>query len=147
MCAPAARGGRGPGDALAAGRRLGANSYVFADSEAGPGRPGATQSGDAVAFSFRTVPELRRDGWDIIETSKWPFRLSEETAVLSVETQRGSGEKFQGNAWFSLGFAAEIAGKSIDVAPVIAAFLEQVRLDGAAPLPDAEALRARLAAE
>ena len=134
-------------DALAAGRRLGANSYVFADSEAGPGRPGATQSGDAVAFSFRTVPELRRDGWDIIETSKWPFRLSEETAVLSVETQRGSGEKFQGNAWFSLGFAAEIAGKSIDVAPVIAAFLEQVRLDGAAPLPDAEALRARLAAE
>jgi len=134
-------------DRLVASERMRACDFVFADPEASLDRLGTTQSGDVVAFSFRTVPELRRDGWDIIETAKWPFRLGDEAAVLSVATQRDGGEKFQGNAWFSLGFAAEIAGKSIDVAPVVAAFLEQIRLDRTGALPDVETLRAKLAAE
>ncbi|MBU4568089.1 MAG: DEAD/DEAH box helicase, partial [Alphaproteobacteria bacterium] len=129
-----------PVDALARfrpGERMMAVDFVFDDDEAR----------DAVFFSFKTLPALRRDGWDIIETSKWPYRLSDETSVLSVTTQRGEGETFQGNAWFELGFAAEIAGKAFDVAPLVAAFLEQVRLDWTGGLPDAETLRAHLAQE
>ncbi|MDU9007196.1 SNF2-related protein [Sedimentitalea todarodis] len=80
-------------------------------------------------FAFRTVPELRRQGWQVIETRKWPYRLSEEAASLTVATRTEAGEPFQGNDWFSLGFQAEIGGKSVDVAPLVAAFLEQFRED------------------
>jgi superfamily II DNA or RNA helicase len=119
--------------------------FVFASDEARHNALGATASHGAIAFSFGTVPELRRNGWDIIETAKWPFRLSDEAVLLSVATRRDGGETFQGNAWFSLGFAAEIAGKSIDVAPLVAAFLEQVRIDWTDTLPDVDALRSKLA--
>lgn len=77
-------------------------------------------------FAFRTVPELRRQGWPVIETRKWPYRLSEEAASLTVATRTEVGEPFQGNDWFSLGFQAEISGKSVDVAPMVAAFFAAV---------------------
>ena len=62
---------------------------------------------DALDFAFRTLPDLRRDGWEIIETPKWPYRLSPGETALSVMTQTETGEGFHGHGWFSLGFSAE----------------------------------------
>ena len=73
------------------------------------------------------LPVLRREGWEVVETSKWPYRPSKEAVSLTVTTETAAGEAFQGNDWFSLGFQAEIGGKRVDVAPLIAAFLHQMR--------------------
>ena len=102
---------------------------VFADGELSSSLMEVSRLDDAIGFAFQVVPALRREGWDIVEGRKWPFRLSEETASLSIATQNAPGEAFQGNDWFSLGFQAEIGGKAVDVAPLIAAFLEQFRQD------------------
>lgn len=102
---------------------------VFADGELSNGLMDISRLDDAIEFAFQVVPALRREGWDIFEDRKWPYRLSDETASLSIATQNAPGEAFQGNDWFSLGFQAEIGGKAIDVAPLVAAFLEQFRQD------------------
>jgi superfamily II DNA or RNA helicase len=125
------------------GERMKACDFVFAENEmnlhtleiAGPRAP--------MEFAFHVVPALRREGWEVIETPKWPYRLSEETAELSVATRAEKGAAFQGNDWFSLGFQVDIGGKLVDVAPVVAAFLEQVR-DEWEDLPDAAALAKHL---
>ncbi|MDN2582689.1 DEAD/DEAH box helicase [Aquibium sp. ELW1220] len=127
-----------PGEAMMKG------DFVFADGEivAGAAEPSDIRS--AIDFAFRTVPDLRAEGWDIVETPKWPYRLSEETASLSVETRSEAGEAFQGADWFSLGFQVEIGGRQVDVAPLIAAFLDQAR--GAWDvLPDEATLAGHLA--
>ena len=80
----------------------------------------------------------------MIETPKWPYRLSKEVAELTVATRTEAGEAFQGNDWFSLGFQAEIAGKSVDVAPLVAAFLEQTREEWE-EVPDIDTLAQYLA--
>ena len=97
----------------------------------------------ALDFAFRVVPELRRDGWEVVETPKWPYSLSDVAASLTVATQSEAGESFQGNDWFSLGFQAEIGGKPVDVAPLVAAFLEQIRADWD-KVPDVETLAQHL---
>jgi superfamily II DNA or RNA helicase len=112
---------------------------VFADGELSTCLMDASRLDDAIDFAFQVVPALRREGWDIVEGRKWPYRLSAQTASLSISTQTAPGEAFQGNDWFSLGFQAEIDGKAIDVAPLIAAFLEQFREDWA-DVPDMEEL-------
>lgn len=98
----------------------------------------------ALDFAFRVVPGVRRDGWEVVETSKWPYRLSGDPAELTVTTRSEAGEAFQGNDWFSLGFQAEIGGRAVDVAPLVAAFLEQIREDWD-EVPDAETLTQNLA--
>lgn len=113
--------------------------FVFADGEMNLSTLEMSEERAAMEFAFRLVPALRSDGWEIIETPKWPYRLSEDTAELSVTTETASGDAFQGNDWFSLGFQAEIGGKAVDVAPLIAAFLEQVRADWSA-VPDVDQL-------
>jgi superfamily II DNA or RNA helicase len=121
------------------------SDFVFAEGEMHHPQAKAITARDILDFAFRTLPELVAEGWQIIETPHWPYRLSEETPVLSVETQGAAGDAFQGNDWFSLGFQAEIGGKSVDVAPLIAAFLEQMR-DEWDVLPDPQALAQHLAA-
>lgn len=119
--------------------------FVFAEGEVNDYRMEPCTGYDALDFAFRTLPELRAEGWEIIETASWPYRLSDETPTLSVETQGAAGDAFQGNDWFSLGFQAEIGGKAVDVAPLIAAFLEQMHDEWDA-VPDLEALAQHLAA-
>ena len=118
--------------------------FVFVDGEENPETFELTSLDDAKTFAFRTIPALRRDGWEVIETPKWPYKISDEPVDLSVETQTAGGAAFQGNDWFSLGFTAEIGGKPVDVAPLIAAFLRQMRRDWDT-VPDVEALTAHLA--
>ncbi len=126
------------------GERMMECDFVFADGEMNLHTLEISDARAALDFAFRVVPELRRDGWDIAETPKWPYRLSDEAAALTVTTQTEAGEAFQGNDWFSLGFQAEIGGKPVDVAPLVAAFLEQVRDDWDA-VPDVETLARHLA--
>jgi len=104
---------------------------------------GSRHNRTARDFAFRLVPTLRRLGWDIVETSQWPFRLSDAEVKLSVNTHREAGETFKDNGWFSIGFQAEIGNKRLDLAPLIAAFLEQMREEWN-DLPDADALAKHL---
>lgn len=124
--------------------RMMACDFVFADGEINLSTLEISEERAVLEFSFRVVPALRREGWDVIETPKWPYRLAEESAELSVTTETASGDAFQGNDWFSLGFQAEIGGKAVDVAPLIAAFLEQVQSDWDV-IPDVEQLAQHLA--
>ena len=126
------------------GERMMACDFVFAEGEINPHSLAFSAEYEALEFAFRTVPALRRDGWEVIETPKWPYRLSEEAAELSVITEAEAGEAFQGNDWFSLGFQVDIGGKPLDVAPLVASFLEQVREEWE-DLPDAAALAQHLA--
>lgn len=123
--------------------RMSQCDFVFPAQNRDAGDVALPASRSGIDFAFRVLPQLRREGWDIIETPKWPFHLSDETAELTVATQAEAGDRFQGNAWFSLGFQAEIGGKSMDVAPLIAAFLEQVR-DDWETVPDIEILSQHL---
>ena len=118
--------------------------FVFADGEMNPHTLEISDVREAMNFAFRKVPELRRGGWEVVETTKWPYRLSEEAAALTVATRTEAGEAFHGNDWFSLGFQAEIGGAPVDVAPLIAAFLEQIREDRE-DLPDVGTLERHLA--
>lgn len=126
------------------GERMLTSDMVFADGEINGHRLEFSRMEDALSFAFRVVPDLRRKGWEVIETPRWPYRLSHEAAALTVATHRALGEAFQGNNWFSLGFQAELGGKPVDVAPLIAAFLEQVRADWD-EVPDVETLARHLA--
>ena len=126
------------------GERMVACDFVFADGEMNPHMLEISDARAALDFAFRVVPELRRDGWEVVETPKWPYRLSDVAASLTVATQSEAGESFQGNDWFSLGFQAEIGGKPVDVAPLVAAFLEQIRTDWD-KVPDVETLAQHLA--
>ena len=126
------------------GERMMECDFVFADGEINFHTLEISDEREALDFAFRVVPELRRDGWDVVETPKWPYRLSDETAALTVTTQTEAGEAFQGNDWFSLGFQAEIGGKPLDIAPLVAAFLEQFREDWN-DVPDVDTLTKHLA--
>ena len=101
--------------------------YVFANGEMNHHTLEISDLRAGLNFAFHAVPALRSEGWEVIQTPKWPYRLSADAASLTVSTQRETGEAFQGNDWFSLGFQAEIDGKKVDVAPLLAAFLEQIR--------------------
>ncbi|RDC69828.1 hypothetical protein DLJ49_17920 [Rhodovulum sp. 12E13] len=126
------------------GERMMACDFVFADGEMNLHTLEMSEVRAALDFAFRVVPELRRDGWDVVETPKWPYRLGEEAAELSVTTEAEAGEVFQGNDWFSLGFQVEIGDKAVDVAPLVAAFLEQLR-EAWEAVPDVETLARHLA--
>ncbi|WP_159436589.1 DEAD/DEAH box helicase [Pseudovibrio sp. Tun.PSC04-5.I4] len=89
----------------------------------------AAPSHDAMRFTFDILPQLRSEGWQITENSKWPYRLSAAKAQLSVSTQAEPGEGFQGHDWFSFGFQVKISAKNHDIAPMIAAFLEQIAVN------------------
>ncbi len=119
--------------------------YVFASGQVTPRTPEMSNVREAIHFAFQIVPVLRGEGWEITETSKWPYRLSADAATLTVSTEREKGhDNFHGNDWFSLGFKAEIDGVHADVAPLIAAFLEQIR-DEWEEIPDVDALARILA--
>jgi len=126
------------------GERMMACDFVFADGEMNPHTLEISEARAALDFAFRVVPALRREGWEVVETSKWPYRLSEEAAELTVTTRPEAGAAFQGNDWFSLGFQAEIGGRPVEVAPLVAAFLDQIRADWDA-VPDVETLAQHLA--
>lgn len=119
---------------------------VFADGELSTSLMDVSRLDDAIDFAFRVVPALRGEGWDIVELRKWPYHLSGEAASLSISTLTAPGAAFQGNDWFSLGFQAEIGGKAIDVAPLIAAFLEQSR-EVWDQVPDVDVLAQHLASQ
>jgi superfamily II DNA or RNA helicase len=119
--------------------------FVFTESGLGSNLITGAGEYEILDFAFRLVPELRREGWEVVETSNWPYRLSAEQARLAVTTRNEAGEPFQGNDWFSLGFTAELDGKPVDIAPLVAAFLDQIREDWEV-VPDAQALEAQLAA-
>lgn len=101
--------------------------FALVAGEVHPETFDAVGEDDVLGFAFGIVPELRRSGWEVVETKKWPYRLSDEAAQLTVSTQVDAGEAFQGNDWFSLGFQIDLGGKPVDVAPLVAAFLQQLR--------------------
>jgi len=126
------------------GERMKAADFVFADNEMNLHTLELSDERETLDFAFRVVPELRRDGWEVVETSKWPYRLIEEAASLTVATQTEAGQAFESNDWFSLGFQAEVGGRLVDVAPLVAAFLEQIREDWD-EVPDVDTLAQHLA--
>lgn len=126
------------------GERMLRCDLVFAPGEMNAETLEMVRERDALDFAFRMLPDLRRDGWEINQTAKWPYRQSPEVAELTVATRSEGGDAFQGNDWFSLGFQAEVGGKAVDLAPLVAAFLEQMRDDWHGP-PDAGALAQLLA--
>ena len=126
------------------GERMMECDFVFAEGEMNLHTLEISEERETLDFAFRVVPELRREGWEVIETPKWPYRLIAEATSLTVATQTEPGQAFEGNDWFSLGFQAEIGGKAVDVAPLVAAFLEQVRGDWD-EVPDVETLAQHLA--
>ena len=121
--------------------------FTFAEGEINPLTLGSSRPEDALNFAFREVPRLRADGWDLVITPQWPFRLAEAKTQLVVETAPRAGERFQGHGWFELGFQVEINGKRHDLAPLIAAFLAQMgdAFEASQP-PELDTLRAMLAA-
>lgn len=128
------------------GDRMMECDLVFAEGELSTSLMDISRLADAVDFAFRVVPALRGEGWEIVEGRKWPYRLSGEAASLSISTLNAPGAAFHGNGWFSLGFQAEIAGKAVDVAPLIATFLEQSREEWD-HVPDVDTLRQHLVSQ
>ncbi len=127
--------------------KLMACDFAFADDEFNQWTMKTCRSSDALNFAFHTVPALREECWDIDITAKWPFRLAQAEPQFLVETRPQAGDQFEGHGWFDLGFQVEINGKWHDIAPLIAAFLEQFGADYAKDqLPDPETLRDILAA-
>lgn len=123
-----------------------AYDFAFADGERQGARPGQSRRDDALGFAARTVPELRAEGWQVEVKPAWPYRIETSETQLIVETRGAAGERFAGHGWFDIGFAVELGGRRHDLAPLIAAFLEQL----GAELPEGEApdparLRALLA--
>ncbi|MFC3631273.1 SNF2-related protein [Paracoccus angustae] len=123
--------------------RMAGCDFVFAEGEMSLHLLRMTDKRDALHFAFGLLPALRDEGWEITETAKWPYRLSPEAASLSVSTRGERGESFGGQDWFSLGFTAEIGGQTLDIAPLLAACLEQIREDWE-EVPDVETLRQQL---
>lgn len=95
--------------------------FAFAEGELGAIRDEVSRARDALDFAFRTVPALRRAGWEITETAQWPYRLIEATPQLSVSTRSGDAAGFQGNDWFSLRFSVETEYRKRGFAPVLTA--------------------------
>lgn len=126
------------------GEQMQACDLVFLEDEVTGIEAGLPATSNTMDFAFRVLPILKSEGWEIIEDPSWPFYLSDEPVALAVTTQSAAGDEFQGNEWFSLGFQAEIAGKPMDVAPLIAAFLRQLREDWEV-VPDVDTLSLYLA--
>ena len=126
------------------GERMMDCDFVFADGEMNLHTLEMSEARAALDFAFRVVPALRRDGWEVDRDLEMALSPERGAAELSVTTRAEAGEAFQGNDWFSLGFQAEIGGKPVDVAPLVAAFLEQIREDWD-EVPDVETLAQHLA--
>lgn len=120
--------------------------FVFADGELNELTYETSRIEAALEFAARVLPTLRTQGWEIEITSKWPYQIEEADTRLSVETIGASGETFGGYGWFDLGFQVEVAGKTHDLAPLIAAYLEQLGDEFGDAVPDVDELRAHLEA-
>ncbi|MGV8855894.1 MAG: SNF2-related protein [Devosia sp.] len=123
-----------PSDALAH------QDFVFVDDEFNELILKPSRIGDALGFTGRVLPHLRAEGWDIEIGAKWPYQIADAQARLSVETRGAPGERFGGHGWFDLGFKVEIAGKTHDLAPLVAAFVEQLGDEFGDALPGIEEL-------
>ncbi len=71
--------------------------FVFADGEFNPETLEYSALEDALRFVFRTLPALRDEGWEVIESPAWPYHVSDADVELSVSTQGEEGAAFQGN--------------------------------------------------
>jgi len=125
---------------------LARHDFVFADGELNELTFETSRINAALEFTARVLPTLATQGWEIEITSKWPYQIEEAETRLSVETAGASGETFGGYGWFDLGFKVEVAGKIHDLAPLIAAYLEQLGHEFGDGLPDVDELRAHLVA-
>jgi len=83
----------------------------------------------AVEFVFRTLPLLKKEGWQIEVTPTWPVREDKAKTRLYFETRKTNGVEFAGHGWFDLGFFVEIGSKRFNLAPLMTAFLMQVAGD------------------
>jgi len=116
-----------------------AYDFAFADGEKPAGRHDESRCSEGLVFLGSTVPELRSEGWQVEVKPAWPFRIETAETQLVVETTGAAGAGFAGHGWFDIGFAIEIAGKRHDLAPLVAACLEQLGAElpeGAVPAPD-----------
>ena len=122
--------------------------FVFADDEYSAALESMTALEDALPFAMRLVSHLRTEGWEVEIAADWPYQPVEAQPQITVQTKGGDGAAFQGHDWFSLGFQVEIDGKTQDLAPLVAAFLEQIgsEFDPEAP-PDLDTLRRWLEAQ
>ena len=93
---------------------------VFADG------PFYSEPEDALLFMDQHLPQLRAEGWDIDISKSWPFHISDSPAALHVETRSQRGSDFQGSGWFDLGFALEVDGTMLDMAPLMATALQRL---------------------
>ncbi|MGX0902419.1 hypothetical protein ACSSV8_000983 [Roseovarius sp. MBR-79] len=66
------------------GERMMTCDFVFADGEMNMHSLEISTGREALDFAFRTLPALRRDGWEVIKTPRWPFRLSPLAPLLHL---------------------------------------------------------------
>ena len=116
--------------------------FVFVDDEYSAALESVTSLEDALPFAMRTVSRLRAEGWDVEIADDWPYQPAAADPEITVQTEGGDAATFQGHDWFSLGFQVEIDGRTQDLAPLVAAFLEQIgtQFDPDDP-PELETLR------
>lgn len=119
-----------------------AYDLVFAG---GQFNPETTDMEDALVFMDQHLPQLRADGWDIDIAKSWPFQISDSPTALRIETRSQAGRDFQGSGWFDLGFALDVDGVTLDMAPLVASALRHLSIGLAEQEISLDAVRTALA--
>ncbi len=71
-----------------------------------------------LAFGSETVPELVRDGWEVVMSDDYPYRIAEGTAEWWADLGEGSGID-----WFSFELGIAFEGHRVNLVPQLAEML------------------------
>ena len=99
--------------------------HAFADDFDDLAAPGAAS---ALRFMAETLPELRRDGWQIEIDPSWPYRLHEGPLAIRA------GVESAGSDWFAIGLTVEVEGQRFDLAPLLLSVIAALPLDAGGEL-------------
>ena len=94
-----------------------------------------------LAFSADTVPELVKDGWQVLFSDDYPYQIAEGTADWWADIGEGSGID-----WFSFEMGVEFEGHRINLIPQLADILAKLppQVAALAQLPEKSAELAAL---
>lgn len=90
----------------------------------------------ALDFVEDVVPDLKKQGWQVVIDPTWPCQVSDQVPRFSGGVQQHDG------TWFSVGLNYEVDGQEFDLLPVLADLLESLSED---LLENEQALLATLA--
>jgi superfamily II DNA or RNA helicase len=74
-----------------------------------------------LAFSAETVPELVAQGWQVVFSDDYPYRIADGTAEWWADTGEGSGID-----WFSFEMGVEFEGRRINLVSQLASILSRL---------------------